>query len=761
MEYLTHLYLPGALALWCALLFALVSLGAYIKVWSNEDDFDTRRFARRAYGFYVLSVLLTAGVLIVLLLRRDFRIEYVAQYTGVELPWYYLISALWAGQKGSFLVWIVAGALLGLLLFRTAGREEAPVMGTYLLTQLGLVFILVRENPFVMLPDTPVDGSGLNPLLQDPWMVIHPPIMFFGYAASAIPFSFAIAALFRRRYDRWAHLAFPWALGGFLVLGTAILLGGYWAYKTLGWGGYWGWDPVENASLIPWLLGTVLIHGLHMERQKGRYRRSNMVFACLMYMSVLYGTFLTRSGVLADFSVHSFVDLGISGWLVAGMAFWGFGSLYLLVTRLREVPTARNEDPLLSRGSFMVLSTITVGASALVILIGTSAPLITKVSGTPSQVGPSFYNQVNLPIALLVAALLSIVPYLSWRGTPAGEIARKLTWAAAFAVGVGVVAAVSGVHQPIHLLFISLAALALATNLQKVVEKARAGGLRSAGGYLAHVGVGFMLIGVLASSAYDESAKITLEQGVPQKLEDLTLTFERFVPRQGLEKEHMEVAVQRANGSTYTATPKMFVNDRTQQIMANPHVESLALQDLYISPIEFDPGEPGASRRVHLAKGESVTVEGLQVQFAGFDLGPDGNAMAQMLTGGTVAVGATLQVTRDGRSETVVPQYRFTAGGAVEAPPMRLPGGGDVLLSAIDATTGAVQLDFVGVGPRVAGSPAKLSIDVTRKPLIKLVWYGLYVVLAGGILATVQRLKQAFVLERIGTGQAVRPLERD
>jgi cytochrome c-type biogenesis protein CcmF len=748
IDYLTRLYLPGALALWAALLFALVSLASYAQLLSRDDE-ATRRSARRAYRFFTFSIVLATGVLLVLLLRRDFRIEYVSQYSGIELPWFYQLSAFWAGQKGSFLIWLLAGALLGLLLIRTAGREEAPVMGTYVLTLLGLLFILVRESPFLMLDHTPVDGSGLNPLLQDPWMVIHPPVMFVGYAASAIPFAFAISALFRRRYDRWAHLAFPWALGGFLVLGTAILLGGYWAYKTLGWGGYWGWDPVENASLIPWLLGTVLIHGLHMERQKGRYRRANLVIACLLYMSVLYGTFLTRSGVLADFSVHSFVDLGISSWLIAGMAFWGFGSLWLLATRLREVPTVRNEDPLLSRGSFLVLSTITVATLALVVTVGTSAPLITGwFAESPSQVGPSFYNQVNLPLALLVALLLSLVPFLSWRGNPGPEVARKLAWGGGFALLAAGVAVAAGVRQPIHLLFVLLAALALGTNLQKTIEKARQGGLRSAGGYLAHVGVGVILLGVLASSAYDQSVKVTLQQGVPQQVEGLTLTFQRFVPRQGREKERMEVAVQRGEGKSYLAYPQLFVNDRTRQVMAHPHVKSLLLQDLYISPIEFDPGEPGGGRRVRLAKGESANVEGMQVRFVGFDLTAAGDAMAQMDTGGVVSVGATLEVTRDGRTATVVPLYRFTGSGSVDAPAARLPGAGEVMLSAIDATTGAIQLDFAGVGAQ-AGGPAQLSLDVTRKPLIKLVWYGLYVVLAGGILATVQRLRQSFVLERV------------
>jgi cytochrome c-type biogenesis protein CcmF len=749
MSFLARIYLPGALALGGALLFALVSLASYVKLLGREEDDGTRSFARRAYLFYVVSVLMGAGVLVVLLLRRDFRIEYVSQYSGAELPWFYQFSSFWAGQKGSFLIWLVAGSLLGLPLRRAAGREEAPVMGVYILTLLGLLFILVRESPFIMLTQTPVDGSGLNPLLQDPWMVIHPPIMFTGYAASAIPFSFAVAAMFRRRYDRWAHLAFPWALGGFLVLGTAILLGGYWAYKTLGWGGYWGWDPVENASFIPWLLGIVLIHGLHMERRKGRYRRANLVFACLPYFAVLYGTFLTRSGVLADFSVHSFVDLGISGWLIGLMAFFMLGGGYLLVTRLREVPTVKNEDPMLSRGSFMVLSTVTVSVCALVIAVGTSAPLISRLWGPPSQVGPSFYNKVNLPIAMLVALLLALVPYLSWQGNGGREVMKRIGWAGLVSLAGAVFAFALGARQPLHLLFVLLATLALATNLQKTIEKVRKGGLRAAGGYLAHVGVGVILLGILASSAYDESAKVTLEQGVPQKVEGMTLTFNRFIPRHGSEKERMEVAVVRSNGSRYLAYPQLFLNDRTQQVMAHPHVKSLMLQDLYISPIEFDPGEPDASRRLHLRKGEEATVAGVRVRFLGFDLNAQGNAMQAMQQGGVVAVGATLEVIRNGRTERVEPVYRFTASGEVDSQPMPLPGGGEIVLAGIDASSGAVQLEVDGVGPRPAGPRAKLAVDVTRKPLIKLVWYGLYVVLLGGILSTTQRLRDAMVLERV------------
>ncbi|HVR98894.1 MAG TPA: cytochrome c-type biogenesis CcmF C-terminal domain-containing protein [Thermoanaerobaculia bacterium] len=742
MTYLSQLYLPGALTLWCALIFALASLWGYSLV--LRGDTASLPFARRAYGFFALSIVLTAAMLLILLLLRDFRIEYVHQYSGLDLQTHYQLAAFWAGQKGSFLIWLVWGALLGLAVRRTTGKSEAPVMGIYTLTLLGLVFILVRENPFVMLPEAPIDGEGLNPLLQDDWMVIHPPIMFIGYAATAIPFAFAMASLWRRDWSgSWAARAFPWALGGFLVLGTAILMGGYWAYKTLGWGGYWGWDPVENASLIPWIFGTVMIHGLHMERVKGRYRRANYVFATLTFLSVLYGTFLTRSGVLADFSVHSFVDLGISGWLIALMGGFLALSIWLLATRLRQVPTEPNEDPLLSRGTFMVLATITLTVSALVITAGTSAPLLTWFLEHPGQVGPEFYNRVNLPIALLVALLLALVPYLTWKGEEPRALLRKLLWPGVFALAVTVGAVVSGVHDLFHLLFIFLAALALGSNFQKTLEKLRAGGLRGAGGYLAHVGVGVMLLGFVASSGYDRSVKVTLEQGAPKKVEDLQLTFTRFIPRQGHEKERMEVEVVQDNGKRFFVYPKLFMNDRTRQVMVNPDIRKTLLADLYVSPIEFDTGQ---QKQLNLAKGQTGQAGDLQVRFVDFDLNVAGNAMEQMASGKPITIGGIVEVTHQGRTTQVKPLYRLDAGtGEVQSTPVPLPGGGAILLAGINASTGQVELDIDG-----RSTPARLSVDVTHKPLIKLVWYGLYIVLIGGLMAAFQRLREAKIREQVG-----------
>ncbi|HEX4955873.1 MAG TPA: cytochrome c biogenesis protein CcsA [Thermoanaerobaculia bacterium] len=758
MDFLAGFYLPGAVALWAALLFALCSLFGYTQLATGNGA--SLSFARRAYSFYAGAVVLASLVLSMALLRRDFRIDYVYNYSGVDLPNAYQFAAFWAGQKGSFLIWLLWAALIGVLLYRTAGKNEATVMGVYLLTTMSLLLLLVRENPFHMLAESPADGKGLNPLLQDPWMVIHPPIMFIGYALSAVPFAFAISALWRKDYSDWAARSFPWALFGCAILGVAILLGGYWAYKTLGWGGFWGWDPVENASLIPWLIGVALVHGLHLEKTQRRYRRANLVLAVLVFLAVLYGTYLTRSGVLADFSVHSFVDFGIKGWLVAILAIFGGGGLMLLVTRLGSVETRPNEDEPLSRGFFLVAATVVVMACAVVVTIGTSAPILTRFFEDPGQVGPSFYNTVNLPVAIAIALLLSFIPYLTWRGNEPRQVLKKLAPAFAVALVVTVVAAFLGVHEPFDVLFVLLATLCLVTNLHKVVSLVRTGGWRVAGGYLAHVGVGTILLGVLASSAYDISTKATLVEGQPQVVGEHTLTFLRFLPDGGAipdcaGKSCMEVEVREGGGgATYLAYPKLFINSRTRQLMANPHIKSHLTEDLYISPIEYHPADPtDGSQQVRLVEGETTQLGDLSLRFVGFEL-VDGDAHAQLAAGGEIRVRTRIEVARGGRSETVAPLYRIVPNVTADSTTEVLPGGGSIAIESLSPTDRAVIARLVGVGGAVPSNPATVALDVTRKPLIQLVWFGLMLVLAGFTIAGTHRLLQV-----LRSGPSSPPLE--
>src|SRR5450756_782508 len=243
-------FAPGTLAIWAAMLFGVTCALAYLRSMrapalltfaENPNLF----LARRLYYAFVFSVLLASFLLLTRLLAHDFRLSYVASYSGRDLPFYYLFSTFWAGQEGSFLLWLFWGALIGLFVLKSAKEQEAPVMVIYIASFLGIVAILVKQSPFRFLAQIPPDGQGLNPLLQDPWMVIHPPVMFSGFASLSVPFAFAIGALWMKRWDGWVVCAMPWALFTFVTLGTAILMGGYWAYKTLGWGGYWGWDPVS------------------------------------------------------------------------------------------------------------------------------------------------------------------------------------------------------------------------------------------------------------------------------------------------------------------------------------------------------------------------------------------------------------------------------------------------------------------------------------------------------------------------------------
>src|SRR5215813_4290657 len=416
---------PGVAAIWSALVAGVAGAFVYLRV--DRGRKDLLPLARTLYAAFAISVVASAAILMTLLLQHRFDVSYVNSYSSADLPLHFLISTFWAGQEGSFLLWCFWGSIIGLFVWRSAREQEAPVMVVYISTFIGIVAILCKQSPFKLLPPpVPEDGVGLNPLLQDPWMVIHPPVMFSGFASLSVPFAFAIAALWKKRWDGWVVRAVPWALFTFLTLGTAVLMGGYWAYKTLGWGGYWGWDPVENTSLVPWLATVALVHGMFLQRSKKRHRKVNLILACFAYATILYGTFLTRSGILADFSVHSFVDLGITGWLVGILVGSILVSIAGIAWRWRQIPTAQEEEPpLLSRSVLFILGIAVLCALGFVILLGTSAPLVTRLTGNPSQVQTPFYTRTTIPGALLLTLLAGLVPFVSWKGEAWSKLAAN------------------------------------------------------------------------------------------------------------------------------------------------------------------------------------------------------------------------------------------------------------------------------------------------------------------------------------------------
>ncbi|MGZ6971048.1 MAG: heme lyase CcmF/NrfE family subunit, partial [Thermoanaerobaculia bacterium] len=729
-------------------------------------------FARRLYYAYVFSVLLASFLLLTRLISHDFRISYVASYSGRDLPFYYLFSTFWAGQEGSFLLWLFWGALIGLFVLRSAKEQEAPVMVVYIASFIGIVAILVKQSPFRFLAQLPPDGQGLNPLLQDPWMVIHPPVMFSGFASLSVPFAFAIGALWMKRWDGWVVRAMPWALFTFVTLGTAILMGGYWAYKTLGWGGYWGWDPVENTSLVPWLATVALVHGMFLQKMRAKHRKINIILAILAFCCILYGTFLTRSGVLADFSVHSFIDLGITGWLVGIILVFLGGGLGLLAWRWKQIPVVSDldqatgkekEEPFLSRSVLFILSVTLFCASGLVILLGTSAPILTRVLGKPSQVATSFYNVTHRPIATLIALLIFLVPYLSWRGETGKGVVRKAVVPGAvglLSVGVFFAAGVRGFGD---LLILALAVAGFVANLGTAILFVRRRAVTTMGGYLAHIGMSIMLVGILVSGVYEKKTTVSLIRNQPMTVGRNTLTFTRtvFVTEKGeikrfdelnslslsdrRAKQAMEVEVTSPGSSVWKAYPKLFTNTRTNQMMANPDVKSSPLMDLYLSPQSYDPGQPARieGTTVTMKKGESKTVEGVKVKFLDFsaDRSQVSSDRPRVIVTGNFLV-TTAEVSEEKTAKLVM----YFGGGAsensTESPETPLPGKGRFKLRKVSPNEGTCELEVLGLSPGSDLKPATgetFSVDLTTKPLISLVWGGFYVMMAGGITALLRR----------------------
>ena len=352
-------------------------------------------------GFITAASLL----LWILIFENDFSVEYVASYSSTTMPTLYKISAFWAGQQGSFLLWLLIHALIGaVLIYR---RATAAALGIYFLLQSILVLLVMAKSPFAENPAEVFEGVGLNPLLQDFWMAIHPPIIFVGYALLAVPFALSLGSLLTEAASRsWLEEARQWTLAAWSFLGAGIFIGGYWAYKVLGWGGYWGWDPVENSSLVPWLLAAVLLHLINLARKKSAVLSVTHVAATFTYALVIYGTFLTRSGILGDFSVHSFAGSNIGTAIALANALVLIGGLSIILIKAKFLPQGKMYDAHGESAFIILLSCLLLIFIAAIVWVGMSMPLLSQLFGEAAAVDTDFYVKSTAPIALVLAVLM-------------------------------------------------------------------------------------------------------------------------------------------------------------------------------------------------------------------------------------------------------------------------------------------------------------------------------------------------------------------
>jgi cytochrome c-type biogenesis protein CcmF len=426
---------------------------------------------RAMYATFGFVALASAG-LITALVTHDFSLKYVASFSSANLPLVYTITAFWAGQAGSLLFWALILALYSALaVFGTRRRNRA--LAPYVAGTLGatLLFFLATlclgASPFERLDWTPVDGRGMNPQLQNPGMAIHPPMLYLGYVATTVPFAYAVAALLSRKLDaEWLVAVRRWALVSWFFLTVGITLGMWWAYVELGWGGYWAWDPVENASLLPWLTGTAFLHSIMIQEKRGMLRKWNVTLVVSTFLLSILGTFITRSGIIS--SVHSFAQSPVGSWFAGFLIVALVATVYLVGTRLKDLEAKAELESMVSREAAFLYNNLVLCGIAFSVLWGTLFPIVSEaVKGNKITVGPPFFNSVNVPLGLLLLALTGVGPLIAWRRASASNLRRQFTVPVLIGLAVGVALFALGMRDAYALVAYTLAGFVTGTILQE------------------------------------------------------------------------------------------------------------------------------------------------------------------------------------------------------------------------------------------------------------------------------------------------------
>jgi cytochrome c-type biogenesis protein CcmF len=526
--------LLGHLALWLAFLVGL--WGAITGfVGSAQGRADLQQSARHATFALFGALLVSVISLEVAIFRHDFSLEYVAGYTSRNLPTFYLWSALYAGQKGSLLFWasvLSLFAVLAQVLTSRRHRAYLPAVAavTCLVTTFFVTVMLFAANPFARLGFTPLDGRGMNPQLQNPGMVFHPPMLYLGYISITIPFAFAIAALLSKKLDtEWLVAVRKWTLVSWLFLGIGLLIGMWWAYVELGWGGYWAWDPVENVALLPWLVMTAFLHSVMVQEKRGMLKKWNLALILGAWLLSIFGTFITRSGVIA--SVHSFTQSSVGYFFLGFLILAGVATVTLYVTRLPLLQTEATLESMVSREASFLFNNLLFIGIAFSVLWGTLFPILSEaIRGTKITVGPPFFNQVNIPLGLALLLLAGIGPLIAWRRASVPNLRRQFAVPATTGAFVLLILLVAGMRDLGALLAFGIGGFVLATVIQEFARGARARqrqhneplplalvqllsrNRRRYGGYIVHVAT-VLLFAAFAGMAFKTETQATLRPG--------------------------------------------------------------------------------------------------------------------------------------------------------------------------------------------------------------------------------------------------------
>lgn len=548
------MYVLGNVALYLGLGLSIYALIANI-IGIRKKDHKWLESARSGVLAIAFVASIATFLLLYLLATSQFQYKYVAQYTNELLPLIYKISAFWAGNAGSLLLWAFLLAIYTAMVagFKKRHTNMTPYVSAILLTNLVFFFavILLTANPFEMTTTIPTDGNGLNPQLQSVGMIVHPVTIYMGYVGLAVPFAYAIAALIMKRMDSdWIKLTRRWTIVAWLFLTLGNMLGGWWAYLELGWGGYWAWDPVENASFLPWLTVSAFLHSVMIQERKGMLRVWNLSLIVISYLLTLFGTFLVRSGVLT--SVHAFGEADLGNYFLIFMAFMMLFSIYVVATRYQLI--RKESQPIesyFSKESSFLLNNLILLAGTFIVFWGTMYPLISEFfTGTKVNVGPPYFNKVMAPIFLGLVVLMALCAVIPWHRAGFNRFVKSLTVPFVVAVLFAITLVVLGVKGIYAIIGLSAAVLMFTTHILEFVRGVRARrkatkeniftalarltykNRRRYGGFIVHIGIAIVAIGVVASHAYPEEIMKTISKGEHITIGDYELTFEGLSERE-------------------------------------------------------------------------------------------------------------------------------------------------------------------------------------------------------------------------------------
>ncbi|MCC6721324.1 MAG: cytochrome c biogenesis protein CcsA [Bacteroidia bacterium] len=817
----------------CAAIFSGISY--FLAVEKSEF---WKKFGKISFFVHTISV---AGIFITLffiIYGHYFEYKYAWQHSSKTLPWYYMLSCFWEGQEGSFLLWMFWNAIIGILLILKIKDWQSPVLAIVCITQVVLSSMLlgieigdvfkIGSSPFSLLRDemagtSPIfrksdylinitDGRGLNPLLQNYWMVIHPPVLFFGFASGLVPFAFAVAGLWTGKYKEWLKPALPWTIISVMLLGAGIIMGGFWAYESLSFGGYWAWDPVENASLVPWLILIAALHIMIVYKNTGTSIILTYILSIVPFLLILYATFLTRSGILGDSSVHSFTDLGLSGQLLVFMflfyvlplfaiikskaqkkwlhiSYWSFFILNITLSFIsksdivseiikwvnisyfvaigvwfvlylfRTFPLSYTEESFKNRSLWLFLGSLVLVISAFQVILVTSFPVINKIFDTniaPPTDAMTSYNKFQLPIAVILAVLAAISQFFKYKNTNISKtlihIFKNLVLSIIITSALMLVFKIYAVK---YLILMLASVFAVLANLSYFIEILK-GKIKVAGGSVAHIGFGLMLIGILVSGEkkqvisinktvnYTDVADEKTKRENVLLLKNDTVLMDKFKVVYTKDtvigkNTHYRVKYKSINSNEeFTLEPNAQISN--EQLMANPDIKHYPTYDIYtyVSSIpdrEKQAAEPwGEPHTYKIKPGDTILAENGIIIFESIDK----NVKQQKTNIGNEMWAANLKIISKSKIYYAKPIFAITKNSYYTIED-QINEAGMKMVFYVKAENGVVSA-YIDLSER---PPVRdfIILKAIVFPYINLLWGGVIIMMAGFVISAIKRSK--------------------